>query len=93
MRLLPAPGLAVVADGDAVYVALVPHGRPLALTDSAAVIWSALPGSVDEVVARVAADYAVEPDAVREDVGAFLDRLVVQGVLVADAPDPATAQP
>ena len=69
----PAPGVAVVEEGDAVYVARLPDG-PIAVLDGvAALIWTeACAGDRETVAARVAA--ALEPPA--EDIDRAVDEFV-----------------
>lgn len=85
MSVRAADGVAVVSDGDVVYLALVPRGRPVALSGSASIIWTALPGTREEVAARVAHHYDVAPDDVRADVDAFLDHLIADGLATEQA--------
>jgi hypothetical protein len=56
--------------------------QPEALTGTAAAIWarlSATPLNLEEIVQRLAKEYAVAPDAIRADVEAFLDALRAKG--------------
>lgn len=67
-------------------VVLVPlSDRPdvRALEGSAARVWRALaePGSTEVVVGRVARDVGADPDAVRADVVAFLEKLAADGLV------------
>ena len=75
-------------DGEADRVAVLDLDRldqqPVVLTDSSAVIWLCIDGaSTDqELVTRVAAEYEVNPDAIREQVLAFLGDLAERHLIV-----------
>ena len=58
--------------------------QPVVLTDSSAVIWLCIDGTStdEEIVARVAAEYEVNPDAIREQVLAFLGDLAQRHLIV-----------
>ena len=58
--------------------------QPVVLTESSAVIWLCIDGtSTDEdLVTRVAAEYEVNPDAIREQVLAFLGDLAERHLIV-----------
>lgn len=78
----------VDGDGEAARVAVLDLDRlgqpPVVLTDSSAVIWLCIDGaSTDEaLVTRVAAEYEVNPDAIREQVLAFLGDLAERHLIV-----------
>jgi hypothetical protein len=57
---------------------------PVVLTDSSAVIWLCIDGAAadEELVTRVAAEYEVNPDAIREQVLAFLGDLAQRHLIV-----------
>lgn len=82
-RLILAPGVAVVEEPDAVYVARLPDG-PIAVLDGvAAVIWAeATSGDRETIAARVAS--ALEPPAedIDQAVDEFVDGLLGHGLLV-----------
>ena len=88
MRSSAAYGIAAnvghVDDAGRAYVALLPEGPPMVLTDSAAMIWAeALPGgTVSAIAGRVAEAAGVPVGDIIEDVETFLDELVTHGVLV-----------
>lgn len=71
------------ADG-VVYAAPLPDGPPVVLDGPGAVVWRAVVpgGSLDDVVARVAAEVGASADVVATDVVAFVHQLV-DGRLVA----------
>ena len=84
-----APGAAVAAtaapDGSVVWVAQLPGGPIHVLYGVAATIWAeATTGAAAELVGRVAAAWAQDPETVRADVVAFVDDLVARGLLVTD---------
>lgn len=68
---------AVEMDGELVMMGQE-QGEYYGLRDVAASIWSYLaePRSLDELVDLVSTEYAVTPEACREDIVAFLDDLV-----------------
>jgi hypothetical protein len=84
-RYRRAPDVAWVESDDRVALLRLadPGADPVALEASAAAVWLAVEdgGSVDEVVARVAAAYAVEPVVVAADVERFLAELVSWGLV------------
>jgi hypothetical protein len=68
---------------DALYVSTLPDGPPMVLRSTAALIFlvAVEGGTVDEVVARVAAEADQPADAIRDDVVTFLDELVRLGLI------------
>jgi hypothetical protein len=78
----------VDGDGEADRVAVLDLDRldqpPFVLTDSSAVTWLCIDGTAtdDELVTRVAAEYEVNPDAIREQVLAFLGDLAQRHLIV-----------
>jgi hypothetical protein len=68
---------------DALYVSTLPDGPPMVLRATAALIFlvAAEGGTVDEIVAGVAAEAGQQVDAIRDDVLGFLDDLVRLGLL------------
>lgn len=79
-----SPRVAWVAEADrAVLLNLESDApQPEHLDGTAAAIWrllSTTPVSLDRIVVPLAADYGVEPDAIRGDVAAFLVALRANG--------------
>lgn len=75
------------ADGEqrVVYAAALPHGRPLILADSAALIWLALleftaPASAREVAEVLAAEHGLKCADILDDVSSFLEALRDRGL-------------
>ncbi len=60
-------------------------GQALALNRTASDVWARADGrtSVDDLVSELAGVYAVDPDAIRDQVVSALDALAQAGVLVA----------
>ena len=85
-----SPRVAWVADADrAVLLNLESNApQPEELGGTAAAIWTHLgttPLSLDAIVRRLAADYAVEPEAIRSDVQSFLVALGTKGFAESSA--------
>lgn len=61
-----------------------PNSRPLALEGTALAIWECARdgGSTEEIIARVAHAYGIEPRSIEHDVATFLDVLSDNGILV-----------
>ena len=78
------PNVGHVHDAGRWYVARLPEGPPMVLTDTAALIWGhALGGGTrSEIAGRVAAAVGLPAGDIIDDVEAFLDELVAHGVLV-----------
>src|SRR5215218_7216957 len=79
-----SPRVAWVAETDrAVLLNLESDApQPEQLDGTAAAIWthlSATPRSLDHIVGPLAATYGVAPDAIRDDVAAFLETLRAKG--------------
>lgn len=74
-----------VEQGGTVYAARLPDGPPLVLDGSGAVVWAALVdgGTLEDVVARVAAATGESAQVVAADVEGFVDGLLAAGVLDA----------
>ncbi|HRW17353.1 MAG TPA: PqqD family protein [Dermatophilaceae bacterium] len=75
------------------YLAVLPDGPGMALSDSAAAIWEVVeqhgPLSTEETAVAVAGHYAVAVDTLRADVESVLSALAAAGaVVVADQPEP-----
>lgn len=80
-----AERVGVVVDGDDVYVAHLPDGPILGLSGTAACIWRALFGGPREsLAARVAESIGAQVADIAVDVEAFVDVLVVQGLIELD---------
>jgi hypothetical protein len=60
------------------------HELPLAVVGSTAAVWSLLttPRTLDELASELARTYELDPDDIRSDVAATVDRLVDEGLLV-----------
>ncbi|MFE6254098.1 PqqD family peptide modification chaperone [Agromyces sp. NPDC057865] len=87
-RLRPAPGVAVVEEGDVVYAAPVPDGQIAVLDGGAAAIWvAARAGERDSIAERVAELTGAPLSAVQGEVERIVDDLVRRGLLVADPED------
>jgi len=91
-RWVPSADLAVVDDGAAVYVldltTLEHDGVPRSITGSGAEVWRRLDGAtLGSIVADLATDFAADPSVVAVDVLAFVDELVMLGILVPDGHD------
>jgi hypothetical protein len=73
-------------DEDKLYVASLPDGPPLLLSDSAALIFlvAVEGGTLDDVVARVAGQAGQPPESIRADVLAFVEELLALGLLSRD---------
>jgi hypothetical protein len=72
-----------------VFLALLPDQPPRVLSGPAWAIWTAVSetdGTLDEIVSATAALTEQEPTAVRQDIEAFLEALVSQGLLVSAGP-------
>ncbi len=86
-RYAVAPGVAWVdademgLDRTELYVARLPAGPPLLLSDAAWAIWLAMAetGTMAEIVARTAELTESAPDDIETAVADFLDGLVQQG--------------
>lgn len=79
-----SPHVAWVADAERTVVLNLESDapQPEALTGTAGAIWTHLgadPTSFDRIVERLAAEYAVAPDAIRADVEDFLHALRAKG--------------
>ena len=79
-----APNVGHVEDAGRSYVARLPEGPPMVLTDSAALIWAHVlaGGSVSDIAGRVADAVGIPAADIIGDVETFLDELVAHGVLV-----------
>ena len=83
----PSGDLAVVDDGDAVYVLdlarLAEDGVPRSIAGTGAELWRRLEGcTLGELVAAVAADFDADPAVIATDVLTFIDELADIGILV-----------
>lgn len=78
------PNVGHVHDAGRSYVARLPEGPPMVLTDSAALIWAQILGGGTgiDIAGRVADVAGVPVDDIVDDVESFLDELVAHGVLV-----------
>lgn len=78
------PNVGHVNDSGRSFVARLPEGPPMVLTDSAALIWAQVNGggTGSEIASRVAAAAGVPVEDIADDVESFLDELVAHGVLV-----------
>lgn len=74
-----------VEQGGIVYAAHLPDGPPLVLDGSGAVVWAALVegGTLEDLVARVAAATGESAQVVAAGVEGFVDGLLAAGVLDA----------
>lgn len=74
--------VAVVDDGDRLYLAPVPDGPITVLDGVAALIWvEACAGDRGSIADRVAGSTDATADAIRDDVDAFVSELVARGLL------------
>ena len=81
-RLAPAPGVAVVEEADAVYIARLPDGPIAVLEGVAAVIWIEACSEDRETLAqRVATLLDPPPGNIAREVDDFVERLIDQGLL------------
>ncbi|WP_194397259.1 PqqD family protein [Microbacterium atlanticum] len=79
---VPGPGVGFVVEAGDVYVARLPDGPILQLTDTAALIWeAALAGPRQTLVMRLAELVAAEPANISGDVMDFIDRLTREGLI------------
>jgi hypothetical protein len=72
-------------DAGVVYVSQLPDGPPVVLRDSGAVVWEVARhgGTMDEIVAGVAARTGLPTATIEADVQDFVNELTVLGLLVA----------
>lgn len=78
--LVPAPGVAVVEEPDAVYIAHLPDGPIAVLVGVAAVIWiEACAGERETLAARVGAALDPAPEDIQQAVDDFILRLIDAG--------------
>lgn len=79
-----APNVGHVEDAGRSYVARLPEGPPMVLTDSAALIWEQVQmgDRASDIAGRVADAAGVPVEDIIDDVESFLDELVAHGVLV-----------
>jgi hypothetical protein len=90
-HLRPAPGIAVVEDGDVVYAAPVPDGPIAVLDGGAAAIWiAALAGERESIAQRVTELTGAPLSSVQGEVRRIVDDLVRRGLLVEHATRTAT---
>ncbi|WP_448811698.1 PqqD family protein [Agromyces bauzanensis] len=83
----PAPGVAVVEEGDALYAAVLPDGPIVVLDGVAGVIWAeACDGPRSTLADRVAAVTDAAVADIRGDVEAFVEELVQRGLLAVRDP-------
>ncbi|QIM21350.1 PqqD family protein [Phycicoccus sp. HDW14] len=77
------PDAAWLEDDDVVYAAPLPDGPPVVLDGPGAVVWRAVVpgGSLEDVVARVAAEVGASAEVVAADVATFVDQLVAGGLV------------
>lgn len=80
-------GIGWVEGGDVwgralIYVAPLPNGPVSVLPDQAAAVWLCVVGGAGDLVDEVAALTDNDPDAIRDDVLAFVDKLVRRGLIV-----------
>lgn len=82
----PAPNAVVVAVGDEAIVVDEDRGHLHLLNPSGALVWSLLDGrsSVDDICVDLADAFGSAVETVRGDVGALVQRLLDDAVLVAD---------
>ena len=78
------PNVGHVHDAGRSYVARLPEGPPIVLTDSAALIWAQVltGGTGSDIAGRVAAVAGIPAADIIGDVETCLDELVAHGVLV-----------
>jgi hypothetical protein len=69
--------------GDQVYAARLPDGPPVALEGTGSLIFLAVEpgGTLEEILARVAAVAEISPSAIRSDVTSFVAELVSLGLV------------
>jgi hypothetical protein len=90
--LRPAPGVAVVEEGDVVYAAPVPDGPIAVLDGGAAAIWiAACAGDRESIAERVSELTGAPMSAVQAEVERIVDDLVRRGLLVVGDDDAAGA--
>jgi hypothetical protein len=70
-------------DEPTAYLTRLPKGPPILLEGSGCVVWLALDegGTLQEVIATVAAMTGAEADTISDDVATLVDQLVVIGVV------------
>lgn len=79
-----SPRVAVALDGDALVVAQLDRSALRRLEGTAAELWARLDGvaAVDDLVDASLADHpGADPAAVREQVAAFVDQLLAEGLV------------
>ena len=79
-----SPRVAVARDGDALVVAQLDRSALRRLEGTAAELWARLDGvaAVDDLVDASLADHpGADPAAVREQVAAFVDQLLAEGLV------------
>jgi hypothetical protein len=80
--LRPAAGIHVIDDGDVVYVARVPDGPIIVLSEIAGVIWrEACDVERASVPRRVAEATAQPATTIRGDVERFIESLLREGLM------------
>lgn len=75
-----------LGDATAVYVMQMPHGAPLLLPGSAALIWLLAVDAGGDIAGVVARHASVDPDIVRPDVTSYLVELLGRGLLIEVSP-------
>lgn len=74
-------GVDFTTDDTSIYVMVVPHGHPAALTGVGAIMWD-LAVTGEDVIAGIAGAVGQEPAVIASDVQAFTRDLVARGFLV-----------